>query len=280
MNITHPSLQGIVQKSFVVLVVLLALLSLVPLYFGVLTSFKPSSSGGAVSLIPENLTLDNYKYLFTRTRILRWFFNSLFTSTLAAAIIVYLSALAGYPLAKKKFPGVKWLFWIIIVFMTIPKEALLLPLFMMMKEYHLFNTYYGIILPALAWPFAVFLMKQFISTIPSDLFDAAEIDGCGPLRLFHSILLPIIKPALGALSIFAFVYVWNDYIWQLIVITSLEMKTLPLGVAGLQEQSASDAVNYGQLMAGSTLGAIPLLAVFLFFQKYFTSGITMGAVKG
>lgn len=141
----------------------------------------------------------------------------------------------------------RWLFWIIIVFMTIPKEALLLPLFIMMKEYNLFNTYYGIILPALAWPFAVFLMKQFISTIPSDLFDAAEIDGCGPFRLFHSILIPIIQPALGALSIFAFVYVWNDYMWQLIVITSVDMKTLPLGVAGLQEESAA---NFGRLMAG------------------------------
>ncbi|MEK3912774.1 carbohydrate ABC transporter permease [Paenibacillus sp. FSL H7-0331] len=277
MNTTGLSLQGIVQKSFVVLVIVLAILSLVPLYFGVLTSFKPNSAGVSVSLIPENLTLSNYTHLFTQTKIIRWFFNSLFTSTVAAAIIVYLSALAGFPLAKKKFPGVRWLFWIIIVFMTIPKEALLLPLFIMMKEYNLFNTYYGIILPALAWPFAVFLMKQFISTIPSDLFDAAEIDGCGPFRLFHSILIPIIQPALGALSIFAFVYVWNDYMWQLIVITSVDMKTLPLGVAGLQEESAA---NFGRLMAGATLGAIPLLTVFLFFQKYFTSGITMGAVKG
>ncbi|WP_240418501.1 carbohydrate ABC transporter permease [Paenibacillus periandrae] len=277
MNTTGLSLQGIVQKSFVVLVIVLAILSLVPLYFGVLTSFKPNSTGVSVSLIPENVTLSNYTHLFTQTKIIRWFFNSLFTSTIAAAIIVYLSALAGFPLAKKKFPGVKWLFWIIIVFMTIPKEALLLPLFIMMKEYNLFNTYYGIILPALAWPFAVFLMKQFISTIPSDLFDAAEIDGCGPFRLFHSILMPIIQPALGALSIFAFVYVWNDYMWQLIVITSVDMKTLPLGVAGLQEESAA---NFGRLMAGATLGAIPLLTVFLFFQKYFTSGITMGAVKG
>lgn len=277
MNTTGLSLQGIVQKSFVMLVIVLAILSLVPLYFGVLTSFKPNSAGVSVSLIPENLTLSNYTHLFTQTKIIRWFFNSLFTSTVAAAIIVYLSALAGFPLAKKKFPGVKWLFWIIIVFMTIPKEALLLPLFIMMKEYNLFNTYYGIILPALAWPFAVFLMKQFISTIPSDLFDAAEIDGCGPFRLFHSILMPIIQPALGALSIFAFVYVWNDYMWQLIVITSVDMKTLPLGVAGLQEESAA---NFGRLMAGATLGAIPLLTVFLFFQKYFTSGITMGAVKG
>ncbi|MCR8630026.1 MULTISPECIES: carbohydrate ABC transporter permease [Paenibacillus] len=277
MDKTQPSQQGIIQKSFVVLVLLLAILSLVPLYFGVLTSFKPNNTGITVSLIPENLTLSNYEHLFKETKIIRWFFNSLFTSSIAAAIIVYFSALAGYPLAKKKFPGVKILFWIVIAFMTIPKEALLLPLFMMMKEYYLFNTYLGIILPALAWPFAVFLMKQFISTIPADLFDAAEIDGCGPLRLFHSILLPIIKPALGALSIFAFVYVWNDYMWQLIVITSVEMKTLPLGVAGLQEEAAA---NFGRLMAGATLGAIPLLAVFLFFQKYFTSGITMGAVKG
>lgn len=261
---------------FVVLVVVLAVLSLVPLYFGVITSFKPNS-GMVVNLIPENLTLTNYSYLFKETKIVRWFFNSLFTSSVGAAIIVYLSALAGYPLGKKSFPGAKLLFWILIAFMTIPKEALLLPLFIMMKEYHMFNTYYGIILPALAWPFAVFLMKQFISTIPLDVFDAAEIDGCSPFRLFHSILLPIIKPAVGALAIFAFVYVWNDYMWQLIVITSVDMKTLPLGVAGLQEESTS---NFGRLMAGATLGAIPLLAVFLMFQRHFTAGITMGAVKG
>ncbi|WP_165972346.1 carbohydrate ABC transporter permease [Paenibacillus piri] len=256
-----------------------SVISLIPLYWTILNSFQPNEIAMKVppELIPGSFIFDNYTYLFTKTGAFRWFINSACISAVSAALVVYFSAMAGYPLAKKKFPGVNVLFWTVLAFMTVPREVLLLPLFLMMKELHLFNTYLGILLPTIAWPFAVFLMRQFISTVPSEIFDAAAIDGCSPLAMFHKILLPIIKPGLGALAVFAFVNSWNDYIWHLIIISSDNMKTLPLGVASMSQELTA---NYGYLMAGASFGAIPLITVFLLFQRFFTSGITLGAVKG
>jgi multiple sugar transport system permease protein len=263
----------------VVLVLLASVISIVPLYWTFINSLQLNQYTVKFppDLLLQNLNLDNYRFLFDKTKILRWLLNSVFISSAAAGLIVYMAALAGFPLAKRQFPGVKVLFYIVLAFMTIPKEVVLLPLFMMMKDLKLLDSYMGILLPVIGWPFGVFLMKQFISTVPSEIFDAAEIDGCGEWGTFHRILLPILKPGLGALAVFAFVHVWNDYMWQLIVIKSDTMKTLPLGIASLSDENVS---NYGRLMAGAVIGAFPLLAVFAMFQRYFTSGITMGAVKG
>jgi len=256
-----------------------AILSLVPMYWAIINSFQPNAIAMQTppDLFPSVFILDNYKYLFGETNALRWFVNSTAISGLSALIIVYFSALAGYPLAKKKFPGVKTLFLIVLAFMTIPNEVLLYPLFMMMNKLNLYDSYLGILLPTLAYPFAVFLMRQFISTVPSEIFDAAEIDGCSPLGIFHRILLPIIKPGIGALAIFAFVQCWNNFIWQLIITASDEMKTLPLGVASI---SMEGVTNYGYLMAGATFGMFPMIVIFILFQGYFVSGITMGSIKG
>lgn len=268
-----------VQILFIILVIAGALLSLLPLYWTVSNSFQTNEAAMSLppKFIPEKVTLDNYEHLIYKTNAPRWLLNSVIVSSVSAALVVYLATLAAYPLAKKKFPGVKLLFFIILGFMTIPREVILLPLFLMMKQLNLFDTLLGLLLPTIAWPFAVFLMKQFIGTIPSEIFDAAEVDGCSPMGMFHRILLPMIKPALGALAVFAFVHAWNDYIWQLIIVSSDQMKTLPLGVASLSDEFV---YNYGLLMAGASLGGVPILLVFLLFQRFFTSGITLGAVKG
>jgi multiple sugar transport system permease protein len=240
------------QTVFVILVLGSAVISLVPLYWTISSSFQTNEAVMQLppQWIPVHWTWLNYNYLLEHTLALRWLGNSTVIAVISASLIVYLSTLAAYPLAKKTFPGSKFLFFLVLGFMTIPREVILLPLF---------------------------LMKQFISTIPSDIFDAAQMDGCSQLQTFHLVLLPMLKPGLGALAVFAFVHSWNDYIWQLIIVSSDSMKTLPLGVSTLSDEFVN---NYAVLMAGATLGSVPLLVVFIVFQRFFTSGITLGAVKG
>lgn len=268
----------VINFLLVTAVILLALLFLFPFYWMVTGAFKIQTV--AISIPPEwfpmNPTLQNIK-LLSRIPAGRWFFNSLFISFSTTLLVCITSAMAGYSLSKKKFPGRDVIFWVFVAVMTLPKQVILVPLFIMMRQWHLFDTFPGLILPAVGWPFGIFLMKQFTQTLPGELLEAAKIDGCTEIRTFINIVLPLVKPGLGALAIFTFMSSWNDYFWQLIMIKSTPMKTIPLGVAGMQEEYST---NYGLLMAGSALASIPMILVFLFFQRYFTQGITMGAVKG
>jgi len=261
------------------LVVVAALASLAPVYWMLMNSFQPNTATrtSPPAFYPTQFTLENFTYLFGETPVLRWLGNSLFVSLVSASFVVYLSALAAFPLAKRRLPGARLLFWIALVFMVVPREVYLVPLFIEMRNLHLTDNLWGLILPAVAWPFGVFLMRQFISTVPSELFEAAQIDGASSVRMFHQILLPVVKPAVGALAVFAFVHSWNDYIWQLIMISSPNKRTLPLGVATLSEELFT---NYGYVLAAASFGALPLLVIFVFFQRFFTSGLTVGAVKG
>ncbi|MDD9268806.1 carbohydrate ABC transporter permease [Paenibacillus sp. GCM10023248] len=193
--------------------------------------------------------------------------------------VCLVSSTAGYVLAKKQFPGRKIIFTMFIAAMALPKQVILVPLFTMLADFGWVNTYYGLILPAIGWPFGVFLMKQFAQTIPGELMEAAKMDGCTEIRLFSTIILPLLKPALGALAIFTFIASWNDYFSQLIMIRSTPMMTLPLGVSMMTTQSEF-MTNYGVLMAGALLASVPMIAIFIVFQRAFTQGITMGAVKG
>lgn len=260
------------------IVFIVALLFLFPFYWMISSSFKPLFV--AISIPPEwfpkEPIIDNYTYLF-RQNTTRWFLNSFIVSAATTIMVLLTSSMAGYSLSKKKYPGRDAIFWIFVAVMTLPKQVLLVPLFIMMKNFNLFDTYTGLIIPAVGWPFGVFLMKQFTQTMPSELLQSAEIDGCTEWQKFSKIALPLVKPGLGALAIFTFMSSWNDYFWQLIMIKTTLMKTLPLGVASLQEEFSK---NYGVIMAGSTLASLPMLVVFLVFQKYFTQGITLGAVKG
>lgn len=259
-------------------VILFALMFLFPFYWMITGAFKTQMV--AISIPPEWFpaapTLDNIG-LLKNIPAGRWFLNSLFISGSTTLLVCLTSSMAGYSLAKKKFPGSKIIFWIFVAVMALPKQVILVPLFDMMKNLDMFDKFTGLILPAVGWPFGVFLMKQFTQTLPSELLEAAKIDGCTEFQTFYKIVLPLVKPGIGALAIFTFMSSWNDYFWQLIMIKSDLMKTLPLGIAGMQEEYAT---NYGLLMSGSALASIPMIAVFLAFQKYFTRGITLGAVKG
>ena len=161
--------------------------------------------------------------------------------------------------------------------MALPKQVVLIPLLKEMSALKLHDTLWAVILPTVGWPFGVFLMKQFSEGIPTEMLEAARIDGAGELRTFGTIVLPMVKPGIGALAIFTFITAWNDYFLQLIMLTKNNSLTISLGIANLQAEMATD---FGLIMAGAAVAAIPILTVFLLFQKYFTQGITMGAVKG
>jgi len=161
--------------------------------------------------------------------------------------------------------------------MALPKQVILIPLLKEMSFLHLHNTLWAVILPTIGWPFGVFLMKQFSENIPTEMLEAAKIDGAGEIKTFTSVVFPIVKPGIGALAIFTFISSWNDYFMQLIMLNSRDKLTISLGIAKLQSEMSSD---FGLIMAGAALAAIPIITIFLMFQKYFTQGITMGAVKG
>jgi multiple sugar transport system permease protein len=264
-----------------ILTTLLALASLLPLYWMIIGSFKIQTNAMAVppEFWPTNPTFANWqKLLFGNSPTWRWLLNSVIVASLSALFAVLTSGLAGYAFGKKEFPGRTFLFWLIIITMMLPKQISLIPLFILMRRLDWFNTYQGMIVPWIAYPFGIFLFKQYMQSIPNELLEAARIDGAGELRTFFSIVLPLSKPAVGALTIFAFVAAWNDFLWQLILVTKRPMFTLPVGVSKLV--SSLSNFDLGLAMAGATFAFIPMLIVFLAFQNYFVKGITLGAVKG
>ena len=162
--------------------------------------------------------------------------------------------------------------------MMVPKQVMMVPLYILMNKYGLYNTYPGQILPMVAWPFGLFMMKQFIQGIPDDIVQSARIDGANEWVIFSRIIIPMSLPAVATVSILSFVNTWNDYMWQLVIVKDLVMSTLPVGIAKVSRTELN--VDYGLLMAGAAFSAVPMLIIFLFFQKYFVKGISMGAVKG
>lgn len=262
----------------VVILIMLAIFFLFPLYWIVTGSFKSAIDINAKVPVwfPMNPTMGNYDKLFAKPAFL-WLFNIVFISAMAMILTCITAALAGYALGKKRFYGRTILFTIIICAMALPKQVIVIPLAQEMKLLHMSDTLWAVILPTVGWPFGVFLMKQFSETIPNEILEAARVDGAGEPKTFFSVVFPMIKPGIGALAIFTFVNTWNDYFLQLVMLTSEEKWTLPLAIANMQGEMSSD---FGLIMAGAALASIPIIVVFIAFQKYFTQGIAMGAVKG
>ncbi|NJD03837.1 MAG: carbohydrate ABC transporter permease [Ruminiclostridium sp.] len=274
---TKTNFRNSIFSSIVLLIA--AVFFLFPLFWMVSGSFKPSMDNLKIppDLFPFPPVLDNFRELILKGSFFRWFFNSFFVSAITTFLIVIVSSMAGYSLSKKRFYGRNVLFYTIAMSIMIPRQILLVPLFTVVKTFNMFDTYAGLILPAIGWPLGIFLMRQFIITLPNELLDASIIDGCGEIRKFITIVFPMAKPGIGALAIFTFVDSWNDYLWQLLVTKSKNMYTLPLGIANLQQLYSTD---FGLLMAGAVVSALPTIVIFLRFQKYFTKGITLGAIKG
>ncbi|VHB41630.1 carbohydrate ABC transporter permease [Streptococcus pyogenes] len=226
---------------------------------------------------PKAPTIENFKALVVQNPALKWLWNSVFISVATMFLVCGTSSLAGYALAKKRFYGQRILFSIFIAAMALPKQVVLVPLVRIVNFMGIHDTLAAVILPLVGWPFGVFLMKQFSENIPTELLESAKIDGCGEIRTFFNVAFPIVKPGFAALAIFTFINTWNDYFMQLVMLTSRENLTISLGVATMQAEMAT---NYGLIMAGGAMAAVPIVTVFLVFQKSFTQGITMGAVKG
>ena len=283
----------------VIAVIIIAILFTFPLYWIITGAFKTGREINSATPVwfPSEWDLGNFHRLMTKRTAplfnleifglkitgptvpaaLRWLINTVFMSVASMLITCLTAAMAGYALAKKRFVGRALIFSLIVCAMALPKQVILIPLVREMSSLHLYDTIWAVIFPIVGWPFGVFLLKQFSEGIPTEMVEACRIDGASEWRTFTDVMFPMIKPGVGACAIFTFINSWNDYFMQLIMLTSSKTLTISLGIATMQGESSTD---YGLLMAGAALASLPIIIVFLIFQKYFTKGITMGAVKG
>ncbi len=228
-----------------------------------------------LSIVWDKFT-SNYRNLWKTVPYNRYFVNSVFIATASTLLTLFFCSLGGYAFAKYQFRGQKILFGILLASMMVPFQVLLVPLFGLMYDIGWLNSYKAIVIPFSVGAFGVFLMRQFIVTIPSELLDAARIDGCSEFGIYYRVVLPIIKPALGALTIYSFLGSWNGYLWPLIILRDEVKYTLPIGLANLVGTYRQD---YGMLMAGTLLSLMPIVILFLAMQREFVQGITLGGVK-
>ena len=290
---------GIYKWISAIVVSLVAILFLFPLYWIVTGAFKNGIEINSATPVwwPSEWVLTNFEklmdrrleYLFefvignTTVRgpkipaAMLWLINSVVMAVASMLLTCLTSAMAGYVLAKKNFWGRNIIFALIVCAMALPKQVILIPLVRQMASMNLWDTMWAVIFPIVGWPFGVFLLKQFSEGIPTEMVEACRIDGASEWRTFTDVMFPMIKPGVGACAIFTFINAWNDYFMQLIMLTENKNLTIALGIATMQGESSTD---FGLLMAGSAMASVPIIIIFLIFQKYFTKGITMGAVKG
>ncbi|MFS0863071.1 carbohydrate ABC transporter permease [Fredinandcohnia sp. 179-A 10B2 NHS] len=221
-------------------------------------------------------TFSGFTTLFKKNNIGVWFFNSLYIAVVVTIGVLLFDSMAGYVLAKKRFPGRNLIFWSIIATMMIPGQVTLVPLFIMVRNFGIMDTHWALIFPDLAMVFGVFLMRQFMHSIPDELLDAAKIDGASEWKTYWSIVLPLAKPGLAALGIFTFMSVWNSFLWPIIVLNNADLYTLPVGLKTLQD---ANLASFKLLMSGAAVASIPMIIVFILFQRHFVKGLTLGGVK-
>lgn len=225
-----------------------------------------------------NLTLENFRHVFKELPITRYFTNSMFVALLTTLGQVIISALAGYAFARLNFKYKNFWFFVILVTMMVPPQVNIIPLFFLMRELHLVNTFPALILPGLFGGFGVFLMRQYFLSLPKDLEEAAKIDGCNIFQTFFKIGLPLALPAVVTLTIFTFVTTWNSFMWPLIITNSESMRTLPVGLA-IFKGNFREITMWGDLLACSVICTIPVIAIFFLGKKYFLSDLLSGAIK-
>ena len=262
------------------ILVLIAFSMLYPFFAMVSLSLADNSEifSNVGKIFPTNLTLDNYRNVFKDIPLSIYFFNSLVVALIATIGQVIFSSLAGYAFARMRFKYRDALFLIILITMLIPPQVNIIPLFFLMREMHLIDTYQALILPALFGGFGIFLMRQYFLGLPKDLEESAKIDGCNLSTTFFKIALPLALPTVATLAIFTFVTTWNSFMWPLIVTNSEGMRTLPVGLA-IYKGSFREITLWGELLACSVICSIPVIGVFLLGKKYFISDILQGGVK-
>jgi len=261
------------------LLTLWALVSLFPLYWVFVTALSPPSvvMSTPPRLIPDPPTLVNFVRLFGRSQIFGWLANSAIVSVTVALSNILLGTMAGYVLAKKRFPGASIAFWIVILTMMIPGQATLVPMYLLVNKLGWLDSLRAVIVPDLVIAFSIFLMKQYLTSFPTEMIEAAKLDGAGELRILLQVVMPVAKPGIAVLGIFTFVDYWNGFFWPLLVLSSSENLTIQVGLSTLRFQFTTD---FGLWNAGAVFAMIPVFIVFFSFQRYFLRGITIGAIKG
>ena len=248
-----------------------------PLLFMLSTSLKDASQVYDLRVIPAAPTLDNYIEILSDGRFTRWFINSMIVATIVTLSNVFFDSLVGYTLAKFRFRGRYIVFIAILSTLMIPTEMLVLPWYLMASQLGWLDSYWGIMFPGMMTAFGTFLMKQFFESVPDDFLEAARIDGLNEFTIWWKIAMPLVTPALSALAIFTFLGNWTAFFWPLIVTTSAELYTLPVGLSSF---AVEQAVQWEMIMTGASLATIPTLAVFLLLQRYIVRGVVLAGLKG
>lgn len=263
--------------TFIVLAIF-ALMIVFPFIWMLFTSLKPEAEIAVFppELLPRTWTLENYENVWTRIPFARLFLNSIAFAGGVTIISLLLDSMSAYALARLDFPGRTVIFYIVLIALMLPFQVMFVPLFVTVHDLHLLNSFGGLVIPRATNAFGIFMLRQFFLTLPRELDEAARIDGCNEFSIYWRIILPLSGPALATLAVFHFMYNWNDFLWPLLITSSLEMRTLP---AGLALFVGSHVVEYGVVMAGAILALLPLLIAFLFAQRYFIQGIAMTGIK-
>jgi multiple sugar transport system permease protein len=259
--------------------VLGAILALFPMFWMISASLMPTGEASTYPphVLPSRVTFEHYHTLFTRLDLGRYLFNSALIAVAVTVVSLVINSMAGYAFAKLRFRGRDRLFQLLSAGLVLPVQVAMLPLFLLMKQLGLVNTYWGVIIPGLSSIFGIFLIRQYALSIPDDMLDAARIDGASELRIYRSVVLPGIVPILATLAIWTFLATWNDFMWPLIVLSDESHYTLPVALASLVGEHVQDTEL---MMAGSVLTTVPVLLVFLFLQRYYIQGVLAGSVKG
>lgn len=279
MSIGRTGMTRLVRQTTLYLALIASsIIMLVPFYWMVSTSLKLEADvfASPVEWVPQPATLVHYVEIWTRLPFARFFFNSVFVATMVTLSNAFFATLAGYAFAKLKFPGRDKIFFVLLLTLMVPFQVNLIPLYKLMDIFKWLDTFWALIMPGATSVFGIYLMRQYIVSIPDELLDSARVDGCSEFGVFWRIVAPLSLPGVATLAIFMFVRSWTDFLWPMIVTSSMEMRTLPVGIALLQEYHT---VSWTQTMAGSTIAALPMIVVFLFMQRQFIEGLTAGAVK-
>jgi multiple sugar transport system permease protein len=271
-----PGLAGLIVNG---LLLGMAAVSLFPLLWMLAVSFMAPGEASAFPppLVPAHPTLENYRQLFAQGGMARYLVNSVVLTTAVTLVSLTVNVAAGYAFAKLAFAARDRIFKLLLGALVIPAQVAMVPLFLLLKHLGLVNTYGGVIMPAAASIFGIFLVRQYALAIPNDMLEAARIDGASELRIFGSVVVPVLKPIIVTLAVFTLLGTWNDFMWPLIVLSDQELYTLPVALASLSREHVQD---HELMMAGSVITTLPVLVVFLVLQRSYLQGLMAGSVKG
>ncbi|GGJ68922.1 multiple sugar transport system permease protein [Anoxybacillus voinovskiensis] len=270
---------GIGKASLYVILVLYAIVTMIPFLWALSSSFKTLEEivSGTISFIPKHFTLDNYKQIFIEQQLFpRWLFNSVIIAVTVTLLNLLFNSMAGYALARLQFPGKKPLFIIILAVLMIPAQVTMIPNYLILKQLGWLNSYQGMIVPTMINATFIFMMRQFFINFPRELEEAAALDGLSRIGTFFRIVLPLARPALAAQAIFVFMGSWNDFMRPLIILSDPELFTLPLGLNSFKGQYIS---YWNYIMAASMVFTLPVLVIYIFFNRYFIKGISFTGGK-